>query len=334
MIDRMLAMRIFVRIVEARSFIRAANSLGVTPTKATIAVQSLEAILGVQLLVRTTRRVTLTPEGAAYYPRCTQVLSAIDEMECGLFNRPEQLRGRLRVAMPGMIASTIVIPAVTSFHERHPNVELAIAVSNRPVNLLSEDIDCSIVLGDLPDSDLVARRLGTVERVTCASPKYLARRGTPINLQMLSGHVAVNRLTIDAGREGGLSFEFSGRSAKLKLDGLVEVNDEYAYLACGIEGLGLIQPGRFAAAPYLASGQLVEVLETVRPPPLAVSVSYVRSRHMSQRMKSFIDWLAELFERSPCFGQLHSKSATRGSRIDLPLTDAHQNGGQDTHAYS
>jgi DNA-binding transcriptional LysR family regulator/MFS family permease len=301
MIDRVQAMRIFVRIVDASSFTRAAESLDIPRATASTTVQSLELLLGVQLLVRTTRRVTLTAEGAAYYERCAQILAAIDEVESGLFNRPENLRGRLRVEMPGTIAASIVVPALAGFHARHPHIELAVGVSNRAIDLVGENVDCSIELGELPDSGLVARRLGMLERVTCASPDYLARHGMPETLDDLSGHFAVNWLSTQTGRRLDFDFDvdFARRPAKVKVDGFVQVNDEHAYLACGIEGLGLIQPGRAAAAPYLASGQLIEVLPSCRPTPVVVSVAYVRNRQISPRVRAFVDWLAELFEHAP-----------------------------------
>ncbi|MEQ5844150.1 LysR substrate-binding domain-containing protein [Paraburkholderia acidicola] len=299
MIDRVQAMRIFVRIVDASSFTRAAESLEIPRASATTTVQSLESLLGVQLLVRTTRKVTLTAEGAAYYERCAQILAAIDEAESGLFNRPDNLRGRLRVDMPGTIAAALVVPALPAFHARHPHIELVIGIGNRSIDLVGDSIDCSIAFGELPDSGLIARRLGLLERVTCASPAYLARCGTPQTLDDLAGHTAVNWLSAYGGRRADFDFDVATRAARVKIDGFVQVNDEHTYLACGVEGLGLIQPGRHAAAPYLASGQLVEVLAAHRPLPMEVSVAYVRSRQISPRVRALVDWLAELFETAP-----------------------------------
>ncbi len=292
-------MRIFVKIVDASSFTRAAESLEIPRATATTTVQSLESLLGVQLLVRTTRKVTLTAEGAAYYERCAQILAAIDEVESGLFNSPENLRGRLRVAMPGMIAASIVVPALASFRALHPHVELAFGVSHRTLDLAGESVDCSIELGELPDSRLLVRRLGLLERVTCASPTYLARFGEPRHLDDLSDHVAVNWLSTQTGRRVDFDFNVAARASKVKVDGFIQVNDEHTYLACGLEGLGMIQPGRAAAAPYLASGQLVEILPKCKPTPIALSVTYVKSRQISPRVRAFVDWLAEVFDNAP-----------------------------------
>jgi LysR family transcriptional regulator for bpeEF and oprC len=298
-IDRVQAMRIFVRIVDASSFTRAAESLEIPRATATTTVQALESLLGVQLLVRTTRKVTLTAEGAAYYERCAQILAAIEEVESGLFNRPENLRGRLRVAMPGMIAASIVVPALASFRALHPHVELALGVGQRTLDLVGESMDCSVELGELPDSRLLARRLGLLERVTCASPAYLARYGEPRHLDDLSDHVAVNWPSAQTGRRVDFDFSVAARTSKVKVDGFIQVNDEHTYLTCGLEGLGMIQPGRAAAAPYLASGQLIEVLPKCKPTPVAVSVTYVKSRQISPRVRAFVDWLAEVFDNAP-----------------------------------
>ncbi|MGV2290500.1 LysR substrate-binding domain-containing protein [Trinickia sp. YCB016] len=301
MIDRVQAMRTFVRIVDTQSFTRAALSLDIPRATATTIVQNLEAMLGVQLLQRTTRRLNLTAEGAAYYERCVQILADIDEMEASLRDNTDNLRGRLRVEMPGAVATALVFPALDDFHARFPNIDLAIGLSNRAVDMVGEAVDCSIQLGELPDSGLVARRLGVLEQVTCASPEYLARHGTPESLDELEGHVAVNCMAAagtTAGRGAEFDFDDEGRVTTVRVEGFVQVADEHAYLACGLEGLGLIQPSRIAAQPYLESGLLTEVLPRYTPVPVAVSVAYLKNRRVSPRVRAFVDWLAELFEKA------------------------------------
>lgn len=297
MIDRIQAMRTFIRIVDTNSFTRAAESLDMPRATATTLVQNLEALLGTALLVRTTRRLSLTPEGAAYYERCMQILADIDEMEASLRHSTDQLSGRLRVEMPGALATALVLPALDDFHERYPNIDLAIGVSNRPVDLVGEAVDCSIQLGELPDSGLAARRLGTLEHVTCASPDYLERYGVPTDLHDLAHHVAVNCMGHN-GRSANFDFEVGDSALNVKVNGFVKVNDEQAYLACGLQGLGLIQPARIAAQPYLDSGRLREVLPQWKPVPMSVSVAYVKSRRVSPRVRAFVDWLAVLFEQA------------------------------------
>ncbi|MBB5404195.1 DNA-binding transcriptional LysR family regulator [Paraburkholderia sp. JPY171] len=291
-------MRTFIRIVDTNSFTRAAESLNIPRATATTIVQNLEALLGTALLVRTTRRLSITPEGAAYYERCAQILADIDEMEASIRNSTDNLTGRLRIEMPSAVASAIVLPSLDEFHALYPNLDLAIGVSNRTVDMVSEAIDCSIQLGELPDSNLVARQLGTLDQVTCASPAYLARHGTPADLDELRAHVAVNCVSPHSGRECDFDFEVDGEARKVKLNGFVQVSDEQAYLTCGLQGLGMIQPARIAAQPYLDSGLLHEVLPQWKPVPMPVSVAYVKNRRVSPRVRAFVDWLAELFEKA------------------------------------
>jgi LysR family transcriptional regulator for bpeEF and oprC len=297
-IDRIQAMRTFIRIVDTHSFTRAAQSLDMPRATATTLVQSLEALLGTALLIRTTRRLSLTPEGAAYYERCAQILADIDDMEASLRHSTDQLSGRLRVEIPGAVASALVLPALDDFHARFPNVDLAIGVSNRAVDLVGEAVDCSIQLGELPDSGLAARRLGMLERVTCASPEYLERHGMPADLDALENHVAVHYLSPHNGRAVDLDFEVGDTALNVKVDGFLNVSDEQAYLTCGLEGLGLIQPARIAAQPYLDAGQLREVLPQWRPSSIPLSVAFVKSRRVSPRVRAFVDWLAMLFEQA------------------------------------
>ncbi|WP_326489849.1 LysR family transcriptional regulator [Paraburkholderia sp. HP33-1] len=298
MIDRITAMRTFIRIVDTNSFTRAAESLNIPRATATTIVQNLEALLGTALLVRTTRRLSVTSEGAAYYERCAQILADIDEMEASLRNSTDNLTGRLRIEMPSAVATAIVLPSLDDFHTRYPNLDLAIGVSNRIVDMVSEAIDCSIQLGELPDSNLVARQLGTLDQITCASPAYLDRYGSPADLDELRAHVAVNCVSPHSGRECDFDFEVDGAARKVKLNGFVQVSDEQAYLTCGLQGLGMIQPARIAAQPYLDSGLLREVLPQWKPVPMPVSVAYVKNRRVSPRVRAFVDWLAELFEKA------------------------------------
>jgi DNA-binding transcriptional LysR family regulator len=294
-IDRIQAMRTFMRIVDTHSFTRAAESLEIPRATATTIVQNLEALLGTSLLVRTTRRVSLTPEGAAYYERCAQILADIDEMEASLRQSLDNPSGRLRVEMPGAVATSIVLPALDDFHERYPGIDLAIGVSHRNVDLVGEAVDCSIQLGELPDSGLAARRLGTLEHVTCASPAYLERYGMPTSLDDLSGHVAVNCMSALTGRAVDFDFDVGGSALTVKVNGFIKVSDEHAYLTCGLQGLGLIQPARIAAQPLLDKGLLREVLPQWKPVAMPVSVAYVKGRRVPPRVRAFVDWLAEVF---------------------------------------
>jgi DNA-binding transcriptional LysR family regulator len=294
--DRILALQTFVRIVDANSFTRAAQSLGIPRASATTLVQSLEAMLGIQLLVRTTRRLNLTAEGAAYYERCVQILADIDDVEASLRHPDDRPRGRLRVEMPAVVANAIVFPALDDFHTRYEHILLEFGVSNRQVELVGEAIDCCVLTGKFPDAGLAARRLGALERVTCASPLYLARYGTPLRFDELTDHVAVNCTCAQTGRAADFDFQVEGDTVNVPLGGFVQVSDEHAYLECGLRGLGLIQPPRALAQPYLDSGRLREVLPHYRPAAMPVWVAYLRHRRAPPRVLAFVNWLAERFE--------------------------------------
>jgi LysR family transcriptional regulator for bpeEF and oprC len=155
-----------------------------------------------------------------------------------------------------------------------------------------------VQLGELPDSGLIARRLGSFEHVTCATPAYLESHGTPKTLDDLAHHFAVNCVSDRTGRPCDFDFEVHGEAVAVKMAGFVQVTDEHAYLACGLQGLGLIQPPRIAALPYLRSGELREVLPQWKSMPMNVSVAFVKSRQAAPRVSAFVNWLAELFERS------------------------------------
>jgi LysR family transcriptional regulator for bpeEF and oprC len=318
-------MRVFTRVVDTNSFTRAAESLGMPRASVSTTIQQLEALVGVQLLARTTRRLNLTVDGAAYYERCAQILADIDELESGFRGVDARLSGRLRVEMPDTVATSIVVPALPDFHARYPNIDLSIGISNRTVDLVGEGVDCSVRLGELPDSGLIARRLGIFEHVTCASPAYLERHGSPATLDDLAGHVAVNCVSDRTGRPVDFDFVVDARAVSVKMQGFVQVSDEHAYLACGLEGLGLIQPPRIAALPYLRSGQLREVLPECKPVPMNVSVAFLKNRQATPRVSVFVAWLAELFERSQQMDDTLTKlyrTATRRTGTRAPSATA------------
>ncbi|WP_175869961.1 LysR family transcriptional regulator [Burkholderia sp. BCC0397] len=288
------AMRIFTRIVEMNSFTRAAQALGISRATATRTVQELEAALGMPLLVRTTRALRATPEGDAYYRRCVSITADVDELEASIRGAALHPSGPLRVELPASVAA-IVLPALGGFHARHPDLDLMLAVAGRAGDRIGDAIDCSVRLGALPDSSLVARRLGSLERVTCASPAYLDRFGVPRTPDDLGAHRAVGGSHVFGQRPAELEFVVDDAVRKVRLDGIVSVDDEQAYLACGVHGLGLIQPTCVAAQPLIDAGRLREVLPRWQPDALAVSAVYVKRPHVSPGVRAFVDWIAERF---------------------------------------
>jgi LysR family transcriptional regulator for bpeEF and oprC len=297
--DKLHAMRVFVRVVEANSFSKAADTLGLPRASVTTTIQNLEASLGVQLLQRTTRRLNLTLDGAAYLEGATRILSELEEIESGITSARKTPRGRLRVDMPGSIGRLVIIPSIHEFHQQFPDIEVMIGLSDRPIDLIQEGVDCVIRVGALEDSSLVARRIGAMQPVTCASPAYLAKYGEPADIEDLDRHRAVNYFGNRTGRIVNMSFERNGRIHEVPMKGAVSVNDTDAYVTCGLEGLGILQPGRFMVLPHLHSGALREILQDWRPPRQPISAVYPQNRHLSLKVRVFVDWVAELFESCP-----------------------------------
>ena len=293
--DRFDAMRLFTRIVELRSFTQAAHDLGYPKATVTHAIKQLEARLHVRLLQRTTRQVTPTPDGEAYYQRCARLLADLEETEAVFSSAMQQPAGKLRIDLHATLAMHFVLPVLDRFCARYPLIELEIGMGDRLVDLVREGVDCVLRVGELSDSSMVARRVALLEQLTCASPAYLAAHGTPENLAQLDGHRAVNFFSAQTGKVWPFDFKVDGQRHSVALPGTVSVNNADAYHACCRAGLGLIQAPRYHLQQALATGALVEVLSAMRPDPLPVSVLYPHQRQLSPRVRVFADWLASLF---------------------------------------
>ncbi|MGQ9366202.1 LysR family transcriptional regulator [Azospirillum sp. ST 5-10] len=291
--DRIDVMRLFVRIVERGSFAQAARDLQVPRPTATHAIQRLEADLGVRLLERTTRTVRPTLDGALYHERCIRLLADLDEVE-NVFRNAEP-RGPLRVDMQGTIARFFVLPALPGFGARYPGIALTLSEGDRMVDLITEGVDCVVRAGDLTDSSLIGRRIAVFEQVTLASPAYLERHGVPSAPDGLDGHRMVAYAASATGQPYPLEFARDGRVWEVPLPYDVVVRGAEIYTASGAAGLGLIQVPRYRVEHQIAAGDLVPVLEAFPPPPMPVSVLYPQSRHLSARLRVFIDWLSDLF---------------------------------------
>ncbi|MGF6507763.1 LysR family transcriptional regulator [Paraburkholderia sp. 32] len=297
--DRFQAMQVFTKVVEMKSFSRAADALDLPRASPTIIIKKLEAHLQVRLMQRTTRRLNLTPEGAEYYERCVRILAEIDETEDLLVNTGKGPRGRLRVDMPASIGRLIVMPRIEEFRERFPNVNLMIGFGDKRVDLIQEGVDCAIRVGELEDSSLVARRLGNLLTLTAASPEYIRRFGEPRRIEDLEQHLAVHYFSSRTGRITNFSFEKGDGSTDVKMTGALSVNDADAYVMCGVSGAGLIQAPRFMLAPYLQSGELVEILADWKPRTMPIAAVYPHNRHLAPKVRVFVEWIAELFDKCP-----------------------------------
>jgi LysR family transcriptional regulator for bpeEF and oprC len=295
-------MTVFARVVQARSFSKAAETLELPRSAVTATVQRLEAHLQTRLLQRTTRRVSPTPEGEEYYLRCVEILAAVEQVDESLRElSTRQPRGTLRIDMPGALARNLVLPRLGEFRAAYPDIKLALSLNNRVTDLALEGMDCALRVGQLQDSTLIGRPLGNMRFVTCASPAYLSRRGTPRTIDDLAQHDLVVYFSGRTGRPLDWDFVVGAGLVKIDVNSTVSVNDPEANVVCGLTGLGLIQAGAYQVRSYLADGSLVEVLAESRPAPLPVSLLYPFKRLAPPKLRVFSEWVTQLFSTNPDF---------------------------------
>lgn len=296
--DQIQAMRIFVRVVEAGTFTRAADSLSLPKATVTKHVQALEERLRVKLLNRTTRRVTVTPDGAAYFDRTVRLLTDLDDIEASMTNARANPRGRLRIDVGTSVAQLLIIPHLAEFHARYPDIQVDLGVSDRIVDLIGDNVDCVIRGGELSDQSLVARRVGNLEFITVASPDYLERKGTPTHpLEIEEKHASVIYFSPQTGRHYPLEFRKGEESIDITGPYQVSVNESNAYVTAILAGLGVGQITGYQAERHLKSGALMQLLPEWTQPLLPVYVVYPPNRHLSAKVRAFVDWAAELFQR-------------------------------------
>jgi DNA-binding transcriptional LysR family regulator len=291
--DRLDAMRLFTRVVERRSFTEAAHDTGVPRSTVTTVIRQLEERLGVRLLQRTTRTVRPTLDGEAYYRRCLAILDDVEDAE-GAFSGAEP-KGMLRIDVQGTLARHFLMPGLPDFFSRYPGIELSMSESDRWIDPVQEGVDCVLRYGALPDSDLVARRVAVLERLTCAAPAYLERFGMPTSLDDLKGHRVVGIRSLTTGNLASLDFIVDGEVRSLPSIATLSVTGPESYLKGLQLGLGLAQVPRFHVEQDLASGRLVEILSETPPPSMPVSLLYPRRRQLSPRVRVFLDWAAGEF---------------------------------------
>lgn len=295
--DRFDSMRVFTRVVERRSFTVAAQDLGLPRSTVTDAVKQLEARLGVRLLQRTTRHVSPTLDGEAYYRRCLSLIADLEEAE-GAFAgaRP---KGLLRVEVQGTLARHFLMPGLPAFLADYPDIELSISEGERWVDVIREGVDCALRWGNLPDSDLVARRVAVLDRETCAAPAYLDRHGVPDSLEALEGHRMIGLRSLSTGAVRPLEFMVEGALRTMALPATISVTGTESYLAAARLGLGIFQVPCFHAAADLARGTLMPLLPAFPPPSVPVSLLYPRNRQLSPRVRVFLDWAQRMFAARP-----------------------------------
>lgn len=295
--DRFDAMRLFVRLVERRSFTAAAADLGVPRSTASETLQQLEARLGARLLERSTRHVTPTLDGEEYYRRCVAILAELEEAEVAL--REAQPRGLLRIDAHPHLTRTFLLPHLPDFLARYPLLDLRIGQGDRLVDLLREGVDCVIRAGEPEDSGMILRRLGMIEEITVASPAYLAKHGMPATPDELDGHQMVGFISSRTGEVLPLEFCAGGAVRQVTLPSRVTVNNSDTSADLAKLGLGLVQAPRYRFADDLAEGALVEILTDYPPSPTPLSALYPQNRQLTLRLRVFLDWVSGILAQAP-----------------------------------
>jgi DNA-binding transcriptional LysR family regulator len=296
--DKLGDMAAFVRVVEARTFTQAAERLGWSKSVVSRRIAELEERLDVRLLNRSTRRLSLTEAGQAFYERCARILADVDETEQAVSSLHAAPRGLLRVNAPMTFGMLHLAPAISAFLERYPEMEIDLALNDRFVDLIDEGFDLALRIGDLPDSSLVARKLAPCRRVICAGPDYLSRRGEPRDPAALAGYDALLYSNL-ANAETWRLTDRAGREHTVRVKSRLRVNNGDVLREAAAAGLGLALLPTFIVADAIADGRLKPVLCDYRPPPTAVHAVYPHNRHLSTKVRAFVDFLAERFGPPP-----------------------------------
>ena len=296
--DRIDLLQIFLRVAATGSFSQAADQLSLPRPTVSLAVQQLEARLGTRLLHRTTRKVALTLDGHALVERASSLVDEMQDLEQRFRPNHHAVAGRLRIDVPSRVARLLIAPALPALLAQHPGLEVDLGSSDRAVDLVLEHVDCALRVGPLADSSLVAKSLGSMRLINCASPAYLAQHGTPLAPADLAAHQVVRYNSPTTGRAAPWEWVEGGSEHSQMVPGAVGANHVESYIACALAGLGLIQIPQYDVRGHLQAGELVEVLHDYPPPALPVHVLYPHRTHLSRRVRVFIDWVAQLLAQA------------------------------------
>lgn len=295
--DKFNDINIFVRSAQTRSFSVAAQHLGMSPSAVSKAVMRLEESLGIRLMNRTTRKITLTDDGAAFYERCRQILGELEEAELELKRAQSTPTGTLRIDLTTELGQLHIIPALPQFIERYPDLKLNISLSNRMADVIEEGIDVVVRIGVGPDSSLIMHGLGTARFIVCAAPNYLRQYGIPQTLEDLKHHNCISFVSPWTGRVFDWQFQNDGQQISIPVEGNLCLNNGKSLLDIALAGIGLVQVYNYIAGEAIAQGKLKPVLENYVAPGSLISVVYPQKRHLSAKIRAFIDFMSELMKQ-------------------------------------
>lgn len=288
--DKLASMQVYVCVVDTHSFARAAEALGVPRSTVSRVVKDLETWLGIQLLQRTTRKLSVTADGRRYYEECKRVLADIASIESSFPGRSAQPKGRFKVGMPQSLARHCILPRLPEFLHQYPELALILCSSDNVEDIIQEGYDCVIRTGRIDDSTtLVARPLANFKWVVLASPAYIAAQGKPEDVADLERHHAVGYLNHRTGRTTDWFFRLDDGDGAIRMKETLVVDDTDAYIQAGIQGLGLIRVASYLAAPWLQSGALVSCMENLAY-DLPLSLVYPQNRYLPPAVRAFYAW--------------------------------------------
>ena len=293
--DRIDQYRVFIRVAEMGSFIKAAHVLELPRASVSAAIQQLELSMGARLLHRTTRQVRLTADGVQLLERVRLFLAEAEDIDQLFHAGQRKISGRLNIDVPSRIARRLIAPALPSFLRSYPRLQLALGSTDRAIDLVQEGVDCAVRVGTLNDSSLVVRPLGHIALINCASPAYLRDHGVPVSPRDLTkGHWSVGYAAASTGRV--LPWEYQNLKSEqlIAVPSRVIVNNAESYIACCLSGVGMIQIPRFDVQHLLDRGELLEVMPEFRATSMPVSLIYPHRRQRSRRLIAFIEWFETL----------------------------------------
>jgi LysR family transcriptional regulator, regulator for bpeEF and oprC len=286
----------FVRVVEAHSFVAAAQTLGMSPSAISKAVSRLEERLGARLLNRTTRSLSMTDHGASFYERCREALSQLDHAESEVSESRGVPRGRLRVDVPVSLGRRLIVPALPRFIAQYPELNVQMSMNDRVLDLVQEGLDAAMRVGNLSDSSLIARRVGQLRGVTCASPEFIERVGQPIEPSDLNPEHCIAMFKVGNNQIRDWLFRKNGVESAVRPAAALSFSDPESAVAAAVSGAGFVRSLDFTVEAQIASGLLRPVLEDWNEGAWwPVSVVYPQHRQPTAKVRAFIDFVAGLF---------------------------------------
>ncbi|HEU4779716.1 MAG TPA: LysR substrate-binding domain-containing protein [Steroidobacteraceae bacterium] len=309
--DQLQGMRVFTRVAELGSFARAANTLDLSRAMASSYVAQLEKHLGTRLLHRTTRKVSVSPQGAVYLEHCQRILAEIDAADDQLRLARNRPQGKLRVDVPVAFGKYLLLPAIPLFTQRYPDIALEVRFNDRFVDIAAEHVDVAVRVGKINSPDIIARRIAASRMLTCASPKYLAQHGMPRTPEDLRKHRLIGHLRGDANRPADWQFRQDDGTRSLRLPMALSFNTVDALTSSALDAQGLVQQLDLLVSSYLAEGRLVEVLRehSCEGPPL--SVIYPKATQHLAKVRVFADFAGSLMRNYEARMRRAAEPATR-----------------------